>query len=65
MISLIGRVRAGGSTLVDLQQALEDYLPVLLGLVKEGTASFYFHFCLSLVRIGIVRKIVSQGFVYV
>ncbi|KAK3406153.1 hypothetical protein EUGRSUZ_K02328 [Eucalyptus grandis] len=25
----------GGSTLTDLQQALEDYLPVLLGLVKE------------------------------
>lgn len=27
---------AGGSTLADLQQALEDYLPVLLGLVKDG-----------------------------
>ncbi|OVA07408.1 BRO1 domain [Macleaya cordata] len=26
----------GGSTLDDLQQALEDYLPVLLGLVKDG-----------------------------
>lgn len=26
----------GGSTLSDLQQALEDYLPVLLGLVKDG-----------------------------
>ncbi|XP_022994275.1 uncharacterized protein LOC111490057 isoform X1 [Cucurbita maxima] len=26
----------GGSTLADLQQALEDYLPVLLGLVKDG-----------------------------
>ncbi|OVA10736.1 BRO1 domain [Macleaya cordata] len=27
----------GGSTLSDLQQALEDYLPVLLGLVKDGS----------------------------
>ncbi|KAH9289825.1 hypothetical protein KI387_033942 [Taxus chinensis] len=27
----------GGSTLADLQQALEDYLPVLLGLTKEGS----------------------------
>eukprot|EP01018_Ginkgo_biloba_P030572 Gb_35213 [translate_table: standard] len=26
----------GASTLSDLQQALEDYLPVLLGLTKEG-----------------------------
>ncbi|RYQ91477.1 hypothetical protein Ahy_B09g097373 isoform D [Arachis hypogaea] len=26
----------GDSTLADLQQALEDYLPVLLGLVKDG-----------------------------
>ncbi|XP_054814688.1 uncharacterized protein LOC129315148 [Prosopis cineraria] len=26
----------GGSTLSDLQRALEDYLPVLLGLVKDG-----------------------------
>ena len=29
---------AGGSTLADLLQALEDYLPVLLGLVKDGKA---------------------------
>ncbi|KAK1388089.1 BRO1 domain-containing protein [Heracleum sosnowskyi] len=27
----------GGSTLGDLIQALDDYLPVLMGLVKEGT----------------------------
>lgn len=27
---------AGGSTLADLHQALEDYLPVLLGLTKDG-----------------------------
>lgn len=27
----------GGSTLSDLQQALDDYLPVLLGLTKEGS----------------------------
>ncbi|KAF9595539.1 hypothetical protein IFM89_000627 [Coptis chinensis] len=27
----------GGSSLADPQQALEDYLPVLLGLVKEGS----------------------------
>lgn len=27
----------GGSTLADLQQALQDYLPVLLGLVKDGS----------------------------
>ncbi|KAJ0106441.1 hypothetical protein Patl1_19277 [Pistacia atlantica] len=26
----------GGSTLADLHQALEDYLPVLMGLVKDG-----------------------------
>ncbi|KAK6123646.1 hypothetical protein DH2020_042615 [Rehmannia glutinosa] len=30
-------IRAGGSTLGDLLQALEDYLPVLLGLVKDGS----------------------------
>ena len=29
-------VSTGGSTLADLLQALEDYLPVLLGLVKDG-----------------------------
>ncbi|KAK3002067.1 hypothetical protein RJ639_020686 [Escallonia herrerae] len=29
--------RHGGSTLGDLLQALEDYLPVLLGLVKDGS----------------------------
>ncbi|GLT29904.1 hypothetical protein SLA2020_047370 [Shorea laevis] len=27
----------GGSTMADLHQALEDYLPVLLGLVKDGS----------------------------
>ncbi|XP_057480241.1 uncharacterized protein LOC130767414 [Actinidia eriantha] len=27
----------GGSTLADLQQALEDYLPVLLGLIRDGS----------------------------
>lgn len=27
---------AGGSTLLDLHQALVDYLPVLLGLTKDG-----------------------------
>ncbi|EEF42790.1 uncharacterized protein LOC8262211 isoform X1 [Ricinus communis] len=27
----------GGSTLADLHQALEDYLPILLGLVKDGS----------------------------
>ena len=27
-----------GSTLADIQQALEDYLPVLLGLIKDGKA---------------------------
>lgn len=27
----------GGSTFADLQHALEDYLPVLLGLVKDGS----------------------------
>ncbi|XP_004512802.1 uncharacterized protein [Cicer arietinum] len=27
----------GGSTLADLLQALEDYLPVLLGLIKDGS----------------------------
>ncbi|CAN1265798.1 hypothetical protein LINPERPRIM_LOCUS12338 [Linum perenne] len=27
----------GGSTLADLHQALEDYLPVLVGLVKDGS----------------------------
>lgn len=30
----------GGSTLADLLQALEDYLPVLLGLVDDGNAGF-------------------------
>jgi len=31
---------SGGSTLADLQQALEDYLPVLLGLVENGKTCF-------------------------
>lgn len=31
----------GGSTLADLHQALEDYLPVLLGLVKDGSQLQY------------------------
>ncbi|XP_050377592.1 uncharacterized protein LOC126794849 [Argentina anserina] len=31
------RTQHGGSTLADLQQALEDYLPVLLGLMKDGS----------------------------
>ncbi|KAF5730398.1 hypothetical protein HS088_TW20G00771 [Tripterygium wilfordii] len=31
----------GGSTLSDLHQALEDYLPVLLGLVKDGSQLQY------------------------
>lgn len=31
---------SGGSTLADLLQALEDYLPVLLGLVKDGNSCF-------------------------
>ncbi|KAK2990868.1 hypothetical protein RJ640_001968 [Escallonia rubra] len=33
-----GLVQTRGSTLGDLLQALEDYLPVLLGLVKDGKA---------------------------
>ncbi|KAL5993379.1 hypothetical protein ACLOJK_014303 [Asimina triloba] len=32
----------GGSTLDDLLQALEDYLPVLLGLVKDGQQKLFF-----------------------
>lgn len=32
---------AGGSTLADLHQALEDYLPVLLGLTKDGKNIIY------------------------
>ncbi|XP_074294534.1 uncharacterized protein LOC141622395 isoform X2 [Silene latifolia] len=36
----------GGSTLTDLQQVLEDYLPVLLGLVKDGSPLQHkVHFC--------------------
>ncbi|KAF7134854.1 hypothetical protein RHSIM_Rhsim08G0125200 [Rhododendron simsii] len=31
------KTQHGGSTLADLQQALEDYLPFLLGLVKDGS----------------------------
>ncbi|KAM7267319.1 hypothetical protein ACFE04_009485 [Oxalis oulophora] len=31
------KTQHGGSTLADLHQALEDYLPVLLGLVKDGS----------------------------
>lgn len=34
---------SGGSTLADLQQALEDYLPVLLGLMKDGKSCALFH----------------------
>lgn len=36
LIHQIVLLSLGGSTLADLQQALEDYLPVLLGLVKDG-----------------------------
>ncbi|XP_030492633.2 uncharacterized protein LOC115708760 isoform X2 [Cannabis sativa] len=35
------KTQHGGSTLADLQQALEDYLPVLLGLVKDGSQLQY------------------------
>ncbi|XP_010416145.1 PREDICTED: uncharacterized protein LOC104702038 [Camelina sativa] len=31
------KTQHGGSTLADLHQALEDYLPVLLGLTKDGS----------------------------
>jgi hypothetical protein len=31
---------SSGSTLATLLQALEDYLPVLLGLVKDGKICF-------------------------
>ncbi|KAK8529698.1 hypothetical protein V6N12_060473 [Hibiscus sabdariffa] len=36
------RTHRGGSTLTDLQQALEDYLPVLLGLVENVDMRFLF-----------------------
>ena len=35
---------AGGSKSADLLQALEDYLPTLLGLVKDGKTP---HVCFS------------------
>lgn len=34
-------ISAGGSSFSDLLQATENYLSVLLGLVKEGNLSFY------------------------
>lgn len=39
---------SGGSTLADLLQALEDYLPVLLGLVKDGKTRARLFVCLLL-----------------
>lgn len=37
-------VYIGGSVLSNLLQALEDYLRVLLGLLKEGELNFFFFF---------------------
>lgn len=37
----VNELATGGSTLADLLQALEDYLPVLLGLVKDGKACLF------------------------
>lgn len=39
---------SGSSTLADLLQALEDYLPVLLGLVKDGKTRVRLFVCLLL-----------------
>jgi hypothetical protein len=36
-------VSAGGSISDDLLQALEEYLPVLLGLVEDGTIFLFFY----------------------
>nr|POE69598.1 hypothetical protein CFP56_14404 [Quercus suber] len=36
LVKRLSALRTRGSTLADLQQALVDYLPVLLGLVKDG-----------------------------
>ncbi|KAL1192311.1 hypothetical protein V5N11_000732 [Cardamine amara subsp. amara] len=38
------KTQHGGSTLSDLLQALEDYLPVLLGLTKDGSLQFKVQF---------------------
>lgn len=40
---------SGGSTLADLLQALEDYLPVLLGLVKDGKTRVRLFVCLFVI----------------
>ncbi|KAI3985136.1 hypothetical protein MKX01_027222, partial [Papaver californicum] len=37
LVERLSALRTRGSTVSDLQQALEDYLPVLLGLLKEGS----------------------------
>jgi hypothetical protein len=34
-------VLAGGSTSADLVQALEEYLPVVLGMTKDGNNSTF------------------------
>jgi hypothetical protein len=38
-------VSAGGSISDDLLQALEEYLPVLLGLVEDGTIFYFLLIC--------------------
>ncbi|KAL1192188.1 hypothetical protein V5N11_008136 [Cardamine amara subsp. amara] len=38
------KTQHGGSTLADLHQALEDYIPVLLGLTKDGSLQFKVQF---------------------
>nr|POE61693.1 hypothetical protein CFP56_51899 [Quercus suber] len=37
LVERLSALRTRGSTLAALQQALEDYLPVLLGLLKDGS----------------------------
>jgi hypothetical protein len=50
MVNSLNLIPAGGSTSADLLQALEEYLPVLLGLVKEGKSCILLIFHLSFNR---------------
>lgn len=38
VINYLNMMCAGGTSSADLLQVLEEYLPVLLGLVKEGNS---------------------------
>ena len=51
LINDLNTVAAGGSTSADLLQVLEEYLPVLLGMVKEGNSCIHIiHLSLDVIK---------------